>query len=88
MMLQLREKHQITVNKIKMKKLQVLLLGLIFSAISFAHDDHNDPVVLTIDGFINQSSYISILKTIMTVIKKDTKRKTLMHILTCSSIIN
>jgi peptidyl-prolyl cis-trans isomerase SurA len=61
MMLQLREKHQITVNKIKMKKLQVLLLGLIFSAISFAHDDHNDPVVLTIDGQgIHKSEFLYI----------------------------
>ena len=50
MMLQSLEKHQTTVNKFKMKKLQLLLLGLIVSAVSFEHDDHNDPVVLTIDG--------------------------------------
>lgn len=33
-----------------MRRLHLLTFALFFSAFSFAHDDHNDPVVLTIDG--------------------------------------
>ena len=61
MTLQSQEKHQTTVNKFKMRKLQLLILGLIVSAITFAHDDHNDPVVLTIDGVgIHKSEFLYI----------------------------
>ncbi|MEO9531292.1 MAG: peptidylprolyl isomerase [Crocinitomicaceae bacterium] len=44
-----------------MKKLQLLLLGLIVSATTFAHTDPNDPVVLTIDGEgIHKSEFLYI----------------------------
>lgn len=33
-----------------MRRLHLLTFALFLSAFSFAHDDHNDPVVLTIDG--------------------------------------
>lgn len=34
----------------KMNKLKLLLIGLLFVNVGFAHDDENDPIVLTIDG--------------------------------------
>ena len=33
-----------------MKKVQLLLLSLILSVFTFAHDDEKDPIVLKIDG--------------------------------------
>jgi len=33
-----------------MRKIQLLLLTLFIAAVSFGHDDKNDPIVLTIDG--------------------------------------
>lgn len=44
-----------------MKKIQFLLLGLLITAASFAHDDEKDPIVLTIDGEgIHKSEFLYI----------------------------
>lgn len=44
-----------------MKKLQLLLIGLIVSVASFGHEDEKDPIVLTIDGEgIHKSEFLYI----------------------------
>ncbi|UKN02883.1 peptidylprolyl isomerase [Paracrocinitomix mangrovi] len=44
-----------------MKRLQFLIFALLFSAVSFGHEDENDPVVLTIEGHqIHASEFIYI----------------------------
>ena len=44
-----------------MKKVQLLLIGILIAAASFAHDDEKDPIVLTIDGDgIHKSEFLYI----------------------------
>ena len=44
-----------------MKKIQLLLFGLLLTAFSFGHDDEKDPIVLTINGEgIHQSEFLYI----------------------------
>lgn len=64
MMLPLPEKHLITVKskyKTEMQKLHLLFICLFVAFGSFAHEDENDPVVLTIDGEgIHESEFLYI----------------------------